>query len=613
MAEVRKLRFNDLPQKTRQRLVETVTQKVRSGPNSPILAETISPMGRVVGWGCLLLPAAFMLAANLHERFGNPYFGGIQGPTYLPGYAVLWFVVAISALAMAYRLMLRRALPYTEGTFLLPLEVCKLERDEVTLTPLTLLSGITVTDHLRNGVYQHTTFAMNFTGAPGVVFTIGRNDSAVIKTKLDEARQKIRTAIEASDVAGIEAVDMFFEARQNDWKPGTDDKANPFLGAENNKPRAEELPPWIAKRLLLSLALGVVLAPTGWLVRNFLSDGEMFQRVKQENTSEVMRAYLRSRASRHRAEVQQMIYPKAFAEARKKGTVTAYRTMLVDYPASPFAEEARKEVHAVFVASLEKFKLRASGGDPESTPKVVAFFEQLIEYLEKQPTAQIAVYFRSPLTAPLAELDKTLAQKDVAPVAPHFTAESSRSRESAMVAAMQQGFSAIFPGDVLSLSHQLTPPSDATKLQKPSIEIKYLVSPTDALYKGKSSQRGFIGIRLDFLMKMRIPGSESELPIVLSVLPPDRFSVQFFTNRSRYAPSVGPRPGEGPSDSKVYSVMAERAFDQFESKLGQVLFGKKSDVIVPPPPPAPIPRAVSGDPLSDGDAAAGSKKKRRKK
>ena len=203
------------------------------------------------------------------------------------------------------------------------------------------------------------------------------------------------------------------------------------------------------------------LAPAGWLVRNFLSDGEMFQRVKQENTSEVMRAYLRSRASRHRAEVQQMIYPKAFAEARKKGTVTAYRTMLVDYPTSPFAEEARKEVHAVFVASLEKFKVRASGGDPESTPKVVAFFEQLIEYLEKQPTAQIAVYFRSPLTAPLAELDKTLAQKDVAPVAPHFTAESSRSRESAMVAAMQQGFSAIFPGDVLSLSHQLTPPSDA--------------------------------------------------------------------------------------------------------------------------------------------------------
>ena len=107
---------------------------------------------------------------------------------------------------MAYRLMLRRALPYTEGTYLLPLEVCKLERDEVTLTPLTLLSGISVTDHLRNGVYQHTTFAMNFTGAPGVVFTIGRNDSAVIKTKLDEARQKIRTAIEAADVAGIEAV-----------------------------------------------------------------------------------------------------------------------------------------------------------------------------------------------------------------------------------------------------------------------------------------------------------------------------------------------------------------------------------------------------------------------
>ena len=106
--------------------------------------------------------------------------------------------------------------------------------------PLTLLSGITVTDHLRNGVYQHTSFAMHFTGAPGVVFYIGRNDSAVIKTKLDEARQKIRTAIEAplrqiATNGGLEGAIVVNKVRESKDGHGYNARTNEYAASTDSR------------------------------------------------------------------------------------------------------------------------------------------------------------------------------------------------------------------------------------------------------------------------------------------------------------------------------------------------------------------------------------------
>lgn len=604
---VRTVRFNDLPRSTRDRFIIATTQPKGAGADKPIRAETVSPGARVFGWIFLGLCGLGLVAMMWKNGYGSMYGRGIQDPGYLLWYALGTFTLLFSGVAAVYRHLLSKSLPYKEGRYLFPFDLVTAEKDTLIITPMSMLKGVRIVEHYKNGVYQHTAFHMDLTNGKTETFTMGKMDPDVVKNALDGARAEIRKALESADLKRLEELDLFFALDQK--KEGAaateEEKKDLFgLGAEAGN-KTQGLPDWWRHRLVGAAALALVLTPILWKVRNNGSDDAMWENATRRDRVEDLESYLRY-GKRHIKEAKERVYPVAYEEAVTKKSAAALREMIRKYPDSPFVGKAREGIHALIQASWEKFKARAGEG---ADPKMLGFIERLLGYLEKNDTSTVSVRFQPPETALLRELDAELTKKNIAPVSAHFSASASRDREGIITTALQRGFGAIFPNDILKFERGGLYEKKPTA-PPPTMEIRYTVEPTDSVYKGKSDLRGFVGIRVGFDLALRIPGDPEVLPIALSVLPPQRFTVSYSTYRPKYS---APRPGDGPSDSQVYAVMAERAFDQFASKLAQIFFNIAPKEPLPPsPPPQLNPAAPAAPPAPPPPVETGAKKKKKR-
>lgn len=590
MAEptVRTVRFNDLPASTRERFTFATTDPKKAGEDRPIRFESVSTGGRIFGWVFLALMGLSILMGLWNANFGSLWRDGLQSGSYIFWYALALFLVIFSGAATAYRYLLSKSLPYKEGRYLFPFDYIIADKDKLTIIPMSMLKGVRIVEHYRNGVYQYTAFHMDFSHGKTESFNVGKNDPDTIKSQLDGARAAMRKALEEGDLKRIEQLDLLFAAEQAGFKP-TEEKLDLISLGEKKASKAEGLPDWWRHRLAAAAAAALVLSPIVWLVRNNASDDKMWQRAQERRGVEGIEDYLRH-GKRHIKEAKEAVYPVAFEEASRKKSVSALREMIRKYPESPFVPKAREAIHALVDASWEKFKKRAG---ENADPKLLAFMQKMLAYLEKSDTSTVSVKFYPPATDALTKLDAELSKKNIAAVSPHFTAASAREREGFITTAMSRGFGSVFPNDILQLERpdggdslsryrskytkKDTKPETESKAELPVMEIRYTVEPTDAIYKGKSSARAFVGIQVAFDLKLKIPGDPEPLPIALTVLPPERFTVSYSTYRTSTAPS-------GPSDSQVYAVMAERAFDQFASKLAQLFFNEQPREPLAPPP-----------------------------
>jgi hypothetical protein len=221
--------------------------------------------------------------------------------------------------------------------------------------------------------------------------------------------------------------------------------------------------------------------------------------------------------------------------------------------------------------------------------------EKLVGYLEAHPGAHVEARFHSPSSAALDVVDALLKSqagaKKIIPVGPHFDIAHCKPRETNIVSGLQAGFSAIFPADIMTIDQgqripdapsaaadPVTPaPTKPAKGKKapepppkpvftlgeitvPTLEVQYRVGWTGDVYSEEKSERRFVGIVIDFDVRMRIPDEADTFDFSLQVEPPDTFTV-------RYSSGVG-----GPSEGQVYDEMAQRAFDQLTSKMRTVFF-----------------------------------------
>ena len=120
---------------------------------------------------------------------------------------------------------------------------------------------------------------------------------------------------------------------------------------------------------------------------------------------------------------------------------------------------------------------------------------------------------------------------------------------------LNSAFAAIFPTDVLRLEQGSLGGASA---KEPSISIAYVVGPSGRAYLSDDNQRVFVGIDVSFGMLMRIPGEGNRFDFNLKVSPPERFGYRV-------------APGANQAEA-AYNAMAERAFDEFTSKLQGVFF-----------------------------------------
>lgn len=617
-AAARIVDFNKLPKAVRERLIGCITGNYSP---RPIHSERFSQAG-TVGWIFLLILCGGLMLWLITAGFASAYNSfSVQHPAFLILYVGAVFLSVYSVLAILRRAKLKALLPFTPGRYLFPMDFIDARQRMLRIIPLASLVDLQAVHHHTNGVYSYTQFSLTFEG--GVVETFSLSNKSMAEAALQNLRAQraaIGEAVQNRQIEVIQALDPFFEVRIHDaW-----DNPLPQPGFDVG-PTAGELPAWLQKAALVSLAPALVLAPLVWFLRNRLSDDAMFENAKAQNTERAFESYL-YHGQRHAEDVREnYIWKAALADANKDGTSAALREFVKKYPASPASNDVRtdklprlafkeaqekgtvsalrevqkefpgsvvdadvkKEIHALFASTLTAFKGQASTADPKMLP----FVERLLVYLETKESPDVKVSFRIIKSPSLAAADKILASSapavpalpglsgagTVAAASSHFSEERSQKREAAIVTVLQQAFGTIFPSDVLNLEQgerrtEATP--KGAMVSEPTIDIDYEVGWSGSTYSSEKSGREFVGIKMDFQAAMRLPGEPEKeaLKFKLAVEPPEHFTVNYsspFIDRTLLESA-------GPSDTTVYEVMASRAFEQLSAKLRGVFFKEGS-------------------------------------
>jgi hypothetical protein len=576
---VNTVHFNNLPPDVRARFVASTK---RRGSPVPIFVDTPG-VGRTVLYICLGLGALFglnWLWQNDHgELWGSHAIYGTGGLMAMG--ACVFGALAVVAVFVR-KALIARALPFTPGVYVIGPNLIDARTAKLKITPVMRLTP-EVVHHYTNGAYGHTSIALR--GPGGHVFVIRNRHRA--DTGLSEMRDMLTRffkAVEERDFATIAELDIFLTAGDPDsWNDGG--KAG--VAPPSEGPGARKVPFVVQYAVGLAALVAAGLSPALWVVRNNSSDDKMFEDAKRSTSD--LRLYL-DQGGRHKDAAWKQMFITGLEEARREKSVTGLREYLTEYDKAPDAlkAEARAAIHEHFVEALATFKKTA----PTDDAKTIQFVEQLMTFQEAHDSPPLLVSFLPPLVDSLKGIDDMLAEtarkekskSDVAPIAPHFTEATAERRETSIVAGLTEGFSGVFPNDIVKLEHgaRRTVDTPASKDQA-SIDVSYQVAPMyetpgePVIYQEVSdavndplggyrppSGRLYVGVVVRFSILMRIPDQKDAHEIILSVKPPEHFTVP--------ANSYGAEAGEV-DDASIYYIMAERAFDELRTKLTTAFFG----------------------------------------
>lgn len=596
MSSVRTVDFNSLPQHIRERLVASFQKQ---GWPQPILSHTPSFGCAAFGWGFLALFAMTISVGALAAGFGEQR----QGAAAILGHGLGAGLFIASVLMIVRGILLRRSLPFPPGRYMLPLDFIIANDRILKVIPMSSMVNFQGVHQHTNGAYTGTTLTFTFEGNISESIVVqGKHLAEQAMGMLRQSQEEVRTAAQARDSATLQRLDPLFEIRMNDaWNSLT-----PRAPHEISPPSAKALPSFLQTKMIWIMglvALPVIGVPV-WGVWNIASDEMMYSKAKSLDTVYGYQSYLFT-GVRHADEIRTNLLPKAaLKEAKRKGTVTALREVLTKYPGSVVEADTKKEIHNVFEKTRKEFHDQASTTDARLRP----FMDKLIDHLEKNEANQVEVRFHSPSSASLEAVDMLLKKRaadpsgdgNVIPVAPHFSDKDCIARESVIVTRLGEGFSAIFPADIMTLSNGVRiaekgveeplllgtaakpvkkptgkapaqpekPKVDVSGLKVPTIDIRYRVGWTGDIYSESLGTRQFVGIVIQFHVAMVVPGESDIFEFDLEVVPPDKFTVK----ESSYGSLLGANKDNGPSEGRVYDVMAARAFDQLSTKLQTVFF-----------------------------------------
>ena len=604
MAEILRIEFNQLPRATRERFV-AITQG-KAGP-APIFQRRRSSSG-FAGWFFLLLLFGAALLGMYVAKFGEPY-SATQSPAAIVAYVLFTFLCVLAVLGMIRGSRRKKALPFTAGSYVFPLDTVIADENGVKLLSAREIRNLEPVHHLRNGSYTHTQITVSYSDGSREPFSFfGKAQAEAALARLRTEGPQAAEAMARRDPNWLYPLDPLFEARMAGFQP-TQDPSGPV---------ATRLPTWTKRISLIAFGVACVLGPIGYALRNLASDEIAFN---EADSTDAYGAYLHG-GWRHLDEVRSDYLPSAqlkdavqktdpaerlaaietvakgpiskavhakadealkaalhavFEKAVAQNTVSALRDFQREHPQAADVPAARARIHELFEKTLLDFKPRAS------KPASIPFVEALLAYMEKHDSPPLEVRFRRHNAATLLAADKILARSDatdepgseLASASSHFDAEHAASREGAVIAAMQQGFSGVFPADVLPLvkGDDLDPNDMSTPgTTKPSIFVDYTAGWSGSTYSDPSNGRRFVGIVFSFDVLMTIPDNGKILNLKFKVQPPETFSVSYQTFSNPNFGAALQDKGDGPSDSQVYEVMSLRAFDQLSSKIQEELF-----------------------------------------
>jgi hypothetical protein len=546
----RRVAFNDLPPESRKRFVDCANR--RAAP-APLNLEPLGGMARPV--------LGFLLSAGALFLFAGSGFAQVGGSSYdeagwLVVYVMLMFGALAGVLGIVRARIVRSNLPYAPGTYLFPADIVVADRQGALLVlPLREIESFKCVHHSTNGRYTHSLLHFQFSHELHSVRVGSQASAEAALQQLSQAERTQSAAAQAGDLETIASLDPL--------------AALPVRSAAPT-PAVRPEPAWLRWRLALAAAAALVLSVPLWAARNAASDYLLFQETERQGTEAAYRQYV-AQGWLFKARAQERLPHLAFAEAKRKGTVTALRAVLQNYPRSPVDADVRQEIRAAYEKSRAKFRAQAANADPV----MISFMEQLIDYMAANDLSAVNVRFRSPNPAALATADRQLSARaaasfrSMAPIAPHFEDQTAQRRETAIVDQLSKAFAGIFPADVLALKQGPRLPAAGTvPNDAPAILIDYDVVPSGMIYESSKAvlSKLFVGIKVTFKVSMRVPSTPRSFDFGMEVAPPQHFTVNYQSSSSALAAL------ESPPEDRVYAVMAERAFDQLSTKLRNAFF-----------------------------------------
>ncbi len=570
MPEIQSLEFNKLPEAMRQRFLASVRSNDREV--APLVRQVINDRSFLIQMIVAALALALVLLVVAAVGFGDLgsdglWHGDAVGAIYIVC-AALFFLCLLLA---ARRVAQKRGLPYPPGKYLYAFSLVETKLttlEHYDLTQASEIKSAPVRD--REGRYKGTRFVFFF--ANGKKAEIVEHDFERAKelgAELARRQNLVKQAAQSGDGATLHRYDPFNELRIGKFVPG-----KPIPGQFMAKAPSELLR-WSP---MIALAAGLVCGVGIWFGRNIASDDAAYQKAKASHKEAQYADYVKH-GHRHVQEMQDALPHVALEEARKTRSVAKIRDVLRRYPDAGLDDEVKAEVHKIYAAAMARFGEQAANSDPALVP----FVQNLLTSLEASGNPTVQVRFTRPSADELAVMDVKVGRfaasqgKKMVPAAVWFAGDNVAERENRIVDGLQQGFGAIFSGDVL----RITAPAKIDPSQ-PAMDIAYQISGSGNYYtvtrenpngftQATGDNRIFVGLICKFSVNVALPSQPPGWHFDLSVLPPEHFRID------DVHPAYGSVGQSAVTDAHFYHVMAERAFDELRGKLRNVLFRRGSD------------------------------------
>lgn len=583
--------FNALPPHLRERLTQCFSGNQLP---APILEDKLGKTGFLIGMGMLSMTGFCGFLFFVMVDYGHLY-SGVQGWGFVFAYATTLFMCAYGIVKGIWRMLLMRAMPFAPGRYLFPLDFVDATKPVLVVHPMSTLQDFQCVHNYTNGAYTGSGLNFYFPGGGHEVFTVhSREQAEQMLGQMDEQRTRFLQALEAQEMEVVAALDPFLDVRLDDsWASFSQDAVEEPEGAEYV---ASDIPYPLLWPSIVAFIVAMMFATPIWGIRNFMSDGAMFERAKHSKYNKVssLKRYLR-KGKRFRKEVREVHLPAAaFERAKKKKSVTDMRYFLLDHPHSAHEKEAKQFISTLYAAALTKFERQSNKENVQLKP----FMTKLLKYLETHDAPPVDVRFRPPSSATLKIIYDLMAKnfgpksklgkknpvykRRLESPAIHFTAKASTLREKKITKILQNGFASVFPADIMHLSEGPRLPEQKPKetdsfstsaeakirFPRPTIVVDYSISLSGQVYTlDKDPSRVFTGILVFFNVTIHIPEDDKPLTIKFKVEPPKTFKV----GADRYGLHAG-----GTSTSSVYNVMAVRAFEQLVNQMRDQFFDKTS-------------------------------------
>ncbi len=547
------------------------------GQPRPLLAIRGGPPREVLVGGAVAILGVVILVVLFQLGLGDLTSGLALHPVpWIAAYAIAVATIALGVVRVLARLRADWALPFSAGIYLFPSGVIDARRSILRVFTLS---------RLVTPVIDERSLILTFPEGESFKFPItGKGHTEEIRTVVEGAQDALEKAQAAGDKHSLGVLDPLIDVGV----------ANPFAPKTALK---KQIPLWARQVWLLAAAVGIVLAPGIWFVRNLVSDAAMLTRAHQQRNVEGYKAYL-ARGGRRR-EVADVLLPRAeLVQAVKEGTVDAVekyiathpnskiqdevsaamrQTMLVELEAAKRAgtvsaltdftkrhpnnlvdAEIKQAVHGVYQGALAKYKKDSGVKDAA----VSAFVERLFG------GPKVEIRFRRKV-AKSAEIADNQVKKSPffmgIPSLPsqYFDDAHSRRRETTAGKVLVARFASAFAPDVLSLElgAPITDPDAPLPASTvPTMFIEHTAELSGASYLSANPRGVFVGLGMVFEVTFRVPDDAK----------PHRYK-----QTAWHAPDVTLSKGDAESwETAVYDAMATESFAQFTQKYLATFFGK---------------------------------------